>query len=413
MAEQSTPQATFSFRWGVDLFDNEHTQIPNWILAYYHQVPWVNGNKSGEGISNTEMMFIIHLASFKYESTKGKSTPSLTHTLKERMGYKTNQGIINVQEGLVSKGLLIVHKNPGRRSLYDFTPFSKKVLKLAITNEFDDELSPDNPSTKIDESVNSDLSDPSTKIDADPSTKIDATRLQNLTQRKEEEKNPKEQVGLKINFELPPYPHHQIKDKWAYLLNADGMLTKVYVKDVTAKRVRLVVNGVDGSKLYDPTNHVFYQNGHSELQPVVIADEITKIELTPGALAIKNTLIDLMPQADFVPKTGQDKKRMKDINEAAVKADQAGLVAEDFEQFDIWRREISWNGKSPPVLTLKVLRDNWAEFTKYQKGKKEQPNGNHNQSTNQLDETSAGLAAALRARTVNGRAGKTNSVPVL
>jgi hypothetical protein len=177
----------FSFRWGIDLFDDERTPIPNWILTNYHQIEWQGadgeGNPiSGIGVSNTEMMFIIHLASFRYETENGQASPSLTGTIADRMNYTSNQGIINVEEKLVNKGLLLVEKRPGQTSIYDFTPFSEAIIKAIMQN---------NPSTKIDDPQ-------STKIDDLPeesSTKVDESRQQKLTRRKEEKENSKDEEG--------------------------------------------------------------------------------------------------------------------------------------------------------------------------------------------------------------------------
>ena len=177
----------FSFRWGVDLFDDERTPIPNWILSNYHQVEWQGideeGNLiSGVGISNTEMMFVIHLASFRYESEQGQASPSLTGTIADRMNYTSNQGIINVEEKLVSKGLLLVEKRPGQTSIYDFTPFSEAIIKAIMQS---------NPSTKVDDHQ-------STKIDdlpAESSTKVDGSRQQKLTRRKEENEKIRNKEG--------------------------------------------------------------------------------------------------------------------------------------------------------------------------------------------------------------------------
>lgn len=115
----------FSFRWGIELFDNFHTQIPNWILEYYHQV----------GVSNTEMMFIIHLASFHYESEKGQATPAINTTLKKRMNYTSTQGIAKIKNSLIDKGFLDVEQRSGTTSIYDFTGFSRAVMRCALTDE--------------------------------------------------------------------------------------------------------------------------------------------------------------------------------------------------------------------------------------------------------------------------------------
>lgn len=126
-----------SFRWGVDLYDDAHTQIPNDILRYYHLVPWQIKNERGEviktgvGISNTEMMFIIHLASHKHETENSKANPSLTTTLRERMNYKSNLGIIKIKQNLTEKGLLLSEGRPGKTSVYDFSPLSTAVMEIA------------------------------------------------------------------------------------------------------------------------------------------------------------------------------------------------------------------------------------------------------------------------------------------
>lgn len=157
----------FSFRWGVDLFDNAHTQIPNWILKYYHLVEI--------GITNTEMMFIIHLASFKYESERGKACPSLTGTLRERMNYTSNAGIIKIEQSLIEKGLLLVEKRPGKTSVYDFAPLSRIILSIALKD------SPEIESLA--------------KVNDRPLTKVNDTGEQKFTQRRKEQEEKREETS--------------------------------------------------------------------------------------------------------------------------------------------------------------------------------------------------------------------------
>jgi hypothetical protein len=175
---------TFSFRWGIDILDSGTTSIPNFILEVYHCVEWVDdeGNE-GIGISNTEAMFIIHLASFKYESPKGKARPSLTGTLKERMGYASNQGVINVKDSLVKKGLLKITERPGLPHEYNFEGFSRAAVAARQRRQEE--------------------ADPSTKLDDHPSTKVDEGRQENLTRRRKEEE--KEQEGG-ASCAAPPAP---------------------------------------------------------------------------------------------------------------------------------------------------------------------------------------------------------------
>lgn len=174
----------FRFRWGIPEWDVGSTTIPNPIFQYYSQVPWVNkDNKEGIGISNTEVMFILHLASFHYESAKGKSRPSLTTTLRRRMGYKTNQGIINIMQGLEHKNLIVIERLIGERSVYSFENFALAIMKLW---ESDNSSANVDQSTRVDQSTKVD-DHPSTKVDDNPSTKIDP-KNKSKEEKKEERK---------------------------------------------------------------------------------------------------------------------------------------------------------------------------------------------------------------------------------
>lgn len=191
----------FSFRWGVPDWDNEpYTKIPNPVLDYYHRVPWTDkdGN-TGEGISNTEAMFIIQLARYRYESSQGRCTPALTSTLKIKMCYKSHQGIINIAEALEHKNLLTIDRTDGKRSEYDFTALSTAIQRLEAEEK---------PSRKVDGSQSEDETDPSRKVDGhpsrkvdgspdNPSTKVDGTRQEKLTRRRNRTKPLKEEKDKK------------------------------------------------------------------------------------------------------------------------------------------------------------------------------------------------------------------------
>ncbi len=347
----------YSFRWGVDLFDNKHTQIPNWVLVYYHRV----------GVTNTEMMFITHLASFKHETASGKASPSLTKTLRERMGYKSNQGIINVQNGLVEKGLLVVHKSQGRRSVYDFAPFSKQVIRIAMLEGLDTDT--ENPSTKLDESDKDEILDQSTKLDEESSTKLDWSRQQNLTQKEEVKENRKEKVSAKINFALPPYPHSSLSGEVVFFQDGDT-LHRAIVTRVMGKTLNLTFTESGLKKKHvRPAGAVFYQNGSEELSPVGAGEPEKK--MSDGETTIFNAIIDLMPEPGFIAEEPYKRaKRMKEIIDSARKAHASGIQAGEFTAFGIWHQDVSWAGRdSPPPITLETIRKNWAQFQTYRGGK--------------------------------------------
>lgn len=200
-------QGGFSFRWGIPVLDGDgFTTIPNFMLATYAAIPWgkpdgKGGVIAGMGISDAEMMFIIHLASYRFERPGTVARPALTTTLKARMGYATNQGIINVQKSLEEKGLLRVERRPGFASVFDFGGFSRacwaefsarqepdtqipavSVIPPIVPPVIPPDMAPavppaipmgmppaDDPSTKIDDH-------PSIFVDDHPSTKIDGKK---------------------------------------------------------------------------------------------------------------------------------------------------------------------------------------------------------------------------------------------
>jgi len=79
-------------------------------------------------------MFIIHLASFNYEGAK---PPSITGTLRRRMGYDSKRGVINLEQGLINKGLLVVNiaQSGSRPDNYDFTAFCAAITSLQPVNK--------------------------------------------------------------------------------------------------------------------------------------------------------------------------------------------------------------------------------------------------------------------------------------
>jgi len=189
----------FSFRWGIPWLDGDgFTTIPNFMLATYAAIPWVKpdgkgGTVAGIGVSDAEMMFIIHLASYRFERPGAVARPALTTTLRMRMGYATNQGIINVQRSLEEKGLLRVERRPGLASVFDFGGFSRACWVEFSARQEQDNQAPVAP--PVIPSAGPPVDDPSTKIDGGSSifvdggssTKIDPkNRIQEENTRREE-----------------------------------------------------------------------------------------------------------------------------------------------------------------------------------------------------------------------------------
>ncbi len=108
-----------SHRWGIPILDEGHTPVYNFMLRHYAEA----------GVTRAEFLFIIHLASYKYESPQGEARPALA-TISAQMGYSHQNSVRNLKNSLVDKGLLEVVERAGKPSIYDFTQFSLRVLQL-------------------------------------------------------------------------------------------------------------------------------------------------------------------------------------------------------------------------------------------------------------------------------------------
>lgn len=116
MAEEQG--SNFSFRWGIPLLDNDYTQIPNLFLRNYTKV----------GVTRQEFLFIIHLASYKYESAKSECRPSL-ETIAKEMGYAHVNGARKLARSLQKKGFLTIKPRPGFPNEYNFTALSRALIE--------------------------------------------------------------------------------------------------------------------------------------------------------------------------------------------------------------------------------------------------------------------------------------------
>jgi hypothetical protein len=112
-----------SFRWGIPWLDRDYMQIPTAFFRFYHQV----------GLTRAEFLFVLHLASYKFESREGQSRPSLT-TIAGEMGIsvRTAQRLrAHLEEG----GLLQVFYQRGKPSIYSFHLLARALLEAEKQGE--------------------------------------------------------------------------------------------------------------------------------------------------------------------------------------------------------------------------------------------------------------------------------------
>lgn len=112
----------FDFRWGVTWMDKSRqggADVPGFVLRNYNQL----------GVTLQEMMLIIHLSAYHFNSEQGEAKPSLK-TISDMMGYRKDDSVRSLLAKLEEKKLVSVERNPGKCSVYDFSPFAKQCLEL-------------------------------------------------------------------------------------------------------------------------------------------------------------------------------------------------------------------------------------------------------------------------------------------
>jgi len=86
-------------------------------------------NYAQAGVSRSEFLTIVHLARYQYESRSAECRPGVA-TVARQMGYSV-RGLQKVLAGLEERGLLARRFRPGETTVYDFSGFSRAVLKLS------------------------------------------------------------------------------------------------------------------------------------------------------------------------------------------------------------------------------------------------------------------------------------------
>jgi len=119
--------SSFSFTWGLELLDElGFTKVYNFMLRRYARL----------GLSRLEMLCLIHLASYHYESPTGESRPSLV-TIAKQMGYSHRRHVSRLVSGLEKKGMISVTRRPGETSIYNARRFAQATFALLMKDDED------------------------------------------------------------------------------------------------------------------------------------------------------------------------------------------------------------------------------------------------------------------------------------
>lgn len=113
--------------------DHHYANTEGYLLQFYHLFPRLTkrpDNGKMQGVSNDELIFIIHLSRFDFEDTQS-AKPSLA-TIAENIGVSLRT-IHNYKQSCIDAGLLIVesHSEEGLPSDYDFSPLYMFCYEMA------------------------------------------------------------------------------------------------------------------------------------------------------------------------------------------------------------------------------------------------------------------------------------------
>lgn len=203
-------------------------------------------------------------------------------------------------------------------------------------------------------------------IEVTPSIPVSQTYTEITTETTTEDK----ESGAKINFDAPPHPRTELVGEIVFFQTGEA-LQKAIVTRVMSKTLNLTFTETGEKKKYvRPAGVIFYQNGGEELSPVEVGQADKAEPLSDGEKAIRDAIIDLMPEAGFVAEEPYRRaRRMNEILASARKANAAGMKAEEFEEFGIWYRKVLWADRdSPPAISLETIRKNWENFKAYRGG---------------------------------------------
>ena len=194
----------FCFTWGLgNLGDMGFVPLYRFMLRSYADL----------GIKRQEMLCIIHLASYHYNSPGGQSRPSLA-TVAKHMGYAHKQRVWEIIAELEQKGMLIVTRRRGFTSIYNAAPFAKAAYDLWIQAEAQKQQA---------EGVTTDSNTPTDSVTPSSNTPKDSVTpdsngglLQIVTEEEEQEKEGEGEEELILS----PAEKEELMVLWSLVLNA-------------------------------------------------------------------------------------------------------------------------------------------------------------------------------------------------
>jgi hypothetical protein len=111
---------TFNFTWGLPELDGlGYVQVFEFMLDHYAEL----------GVTRQEMLCVIHLARYHFNTPDGESRPAL-ETVATQMGYGHKSRVSDLVRSLEEKGMLLIGRSPGSPSVYNAAPFARRCFEL-------------------------------------------------------------------------------------------------------------------------------------------------------------------------------------------------------------------------------------------------------------------------------------------
>jgi len=214
----------FCFTWGLkNLQDMGFVPLYAFMLRTYARL----------GLSRQEMLCIIHLASYHYNSPGGESRPGL-ETVAEQMGYAHKQRVSEIIAKLEEDGRIVVTRRPGFTSIYNAHPFAKAAydlwIKLEAEKQQEEGITLD--SNTPTDSVTPNSNTPTGSV----TTESNRVLLQGVTEEEEQE----EEIGGEEEIILSPAEKEHLASLWSPVLDSLALTMTKATFDTWFRGSRLI-----------------------------------------------------------------------------------------------------------------------------------------------------------------------------
>lgn len=331
----------FDFRWGVPAIDKARhggSDVPGFVLRNYHKL----------GVTPTEMMLIIHLSAYHFNSAQGEARPSLK-TISDMMGFKKDASVRNHLKSLEKRKLVKVERPKGKCSIYDFYPLSARCLSL-------DQDSEESPTDTVPHSSGVPHSEgravPHSDGTEDKEYKMNNTRASATPPNGGQQTADVGASAFKVG-DTVTWPR-KIRGTYGCQEYLRGEVVRL-----TAKQVVVSVTQADGEVIERSVNPASLLAGHVDMPPVPAPDPVEIPDNAPEHIALIATWWNSIPQSAR-PYTKDGKPPYSEEAQRAAYLARQGYTRQHIAQYIASKKADAFWADKP--MTFKHVADHMPAF---------------------------------------------------